>query len=83
MLGGLLVVTVAGLVAWKYRDALSEYVKDNTGPARERVDGRLRTAQQKSETARPSEGAISSRLEGAREKLNAGMSKTDRGRPTE
>jgi hypothetical protein len=34
MLGRLLVVAIAGLAAWKYRDSLSEYVRGNTGPAR-------------------------------------------------
>ena len=58
MLGGLLVVTLAGLAAWKYRDSLREYVKGNTGPAREKVDGLLLTAQQAvRDAARPSEGA--------------------------
>ena len=31
MLGRLLVATVTGLVAWKYRDALTEYMKGNAG----------------------------------------------------
>ena len=84
MLGGLLVVTIAGLVAWKYRDSLSEYVKGNTGPVREKVDGLLLTAQQRSEMLLDrAKSQISSRLEGARERLNAGASEADRGRPTE
>ena len=84
MLGRLLVVTVAGLMAWKYRDSLSEYVKGNTGPAREKVDGLLLTAQQKSETLLgQAKNQISSRLESAREKVRSGAPEADRGRPTE
>jgi len=84
MLGRLLVVTVAGLVAWKYRDSLSEYVKGNTGPAREKVDGLLLTAQQRSEALLDqAKSQISSRLESAREKVRAGAPEADRGRPTE
>jgi hypothetical protein len=43
MLGRLLVMTVGGVLAWKYRDSIREYVKGNVGPdtrlgsARERV----------------------------------------------
>ena len=81
---GILVVGIAGFVAWKYRDSLSEYLKGNTGPAREKVDGLLRTAQQTSETLLDqAKEQISARLESAREKINAGASKTNRGRPTE
>jgi hypothetical protein len=43
-------VAITGLVVWKYRDSLSEYVKGNAGPAREKVDGLLRTVQRTSET---------------------------------
>ena len=50
MLGQFLVVAITGLVVWKYRDSLSEYVKGNAGPAREKVDGLVRTVQQTSET---------------------------------
>ena len=84
MLGGILVVAIAGLVAWKYRDSLTEYVKGNTGPAKEKVDDLLRTAQQKSGTLLDqAKEQISSRLETARKKLNAGASKADGGKPTE
>ena len=71
MLGRLLVATIAGVVAWKYRDALTEYVKGNAGPVREKIDGLLLTAQERSETllGRAKE-QISSGLEGAREKLS-------------
>ena len=82
---GLVVLAGAGFVAWKYRDSLTQYVKGNTGPAREKVDGLLWAAQQKSETLLDqAKGTIASRLEGAREKLNAGVSKkTEGGTPTE
>ena len=84
MLGRLLVVTIAGLAAWKYRDSLSEYVRGNTGPAREKVDGLLLTAQERSAMLLDrAKNQISSRLESAREKLNARASEADRGRPTE
>jgi hypothetical protein len=84
MLGRLLVVAVAGLVAWKYRDALSEYVKGNAGPAREKVDGLLMTAQQRSETLLDrAKQQVSSRIESAREKLSAGAWDADRARSTE
>jgi hypothetical protein len=75
MLGQFLVVAIVGLVAWKYRDSLSEYVKGNAGPAREKVDGLLRTMQQTSETLLDhAKKQISSRLESAREKVRAGAS---------
>ena len=84
MLGRLLVVTIAGLAAWKYRDSLTEYLKGNTGPAREKVDGLLLTAQERSEILLDrAKSQISSRLESAREKLRDGASEADRGRPTE
>ena len=84
MLGRLLVATITGIVAWKYREALSEYVKGNAGPARERVDGLLLTAQQRSETLLDrAKEQISSGLERAREKLGAGPWEADRGRHTE
>jgi gas vesicle protein len=83
MLGGFLVGAITGgLVVWKYRDSLSEYVKGNAGPAREKVDGLLRTVQQTSETLLDqAKEQISSRLESAREKVHAG--EAGRGRPTE
>jgi hypothetical protein len=84
MLGRLLVATIAGMVAWKYRDSLSEYVKGNAGPAREKADGLLLTAQQKSETLLDrAKDRISSRIEGAREKLSTSAWEADRARPTE
>jgi len=81
---GVLVLAIAGVVAWKYRDSLSEYVKGNTGPAREKIDGLLRTAQQRSETLLDqAKEQVSARLESAREKINPRASDADRGRPTE
>ena len=74
MLGGFLVGAITGgLVVWKYRDSLGEYVKGNAGPAREKVDGMLRTAQQTSETLLDqAKEQISSRLESVRGKVRAG-----------
>jgi 2',3'-cyclic-nucleotide 2'-phosphodiesterase (5'-nucleotidase family) len=73
MLGRLLVAAITGVVVWKYRDSLREYVKGNAGPAREKVDGLLRTVQEKSETLLDqAKGQLSSRLESAREKVRAG-----------
>lgn len=84
MLGRLLVATITGLVAWKYRESLSKYLKGNAGPAKEKVDGLLLTAQQRSETLLDrAKEQISSRLESAREKLSAGPWEADRGRHTE
>jgi uncharacterized membrane protein len=85
MLGGFLVGAIAGgLVVWKYRDALSEYVKGNAGPALDRVDGLLRTVQQGSETLLDqAKERLSSRLERTREKVRAGVAEADRARPTE
>ena len=83
MLGRLLVATITGMVAWKYRESLSELVKGNAGPAREKVDGLLVTAQQRSETLLDrAKEQISSRLESAREKLSAGPWEADRGKRT-
>jgi hypothetical protein len=84
MLGRFLVAAIAGLVIWKYRDSLREYVKGNEGPVREKVDGLLRTVQERSETLLDqAKEQISSRLESAREKINPGASEANRGRPTE
>jgi hypothetical protein len=85
MLGGFLVGAIAGgLVVWKYRDSLREYVQGNAGPARERVDGLLRTVQQTSETLLDQAKAqVSSRLESARGKVRAGAAEAGRETPTE
>ncbi len=73
MLGRFLIAAITGLVVWKYRDSLREWVKGNAGPTRERVDGLLRTAQQTSETLLDrAKEQISLRLENAREKVRAG-----------
>ncbi len=85
MLAGFLVGAITGgLVVWKYRDSLREYVKGNAGPAREKVDGLLRTVQQKSETLLDqAKEQLSSRLESTREKVRAGGPEAGPGRPTE
>ena len=81
MLGQLLVVAITGLVVWKYRDSLREYVKGNAGPAREKVDGVLRTVQQTSDTLLDqAKEQISSRVESARQKVRAGASEAGRER---
>ena len=83
MLGRLLVAAITGLVAWKYRDSLTEYMKGNAGPVREKVDGLLLAAQERSETLLDrTKEQISSRLESAREQVRAGASEAGRGRPT-
>ena len=72
MLGRLLVVAVTGLAAWKYREFLGEFVKGNAGPAREKIDRLLVTAQQRSETLLDrAKEQISSGLESAREQLSS------------
>ena len=84
MLGRFLVAIAGGMVVWKYRDSLREYVKGNSGPARERMDGLLRTVQEKSEILLDhAKEQLSSRLESAREKVRAGMSEESRGTRTE
>jgi gas vesicle protein len=85
MLGGFLVGAITGgLVVWKYRDYLSQYVKGNAEPAREKVDGLLRTLQQKSETLLDqAKEQLSSRLESTREKVRTGAPEAGRERPTE
>jgi gas vesicle protein len=85
MLGGFLIgVITGGLLVWKYRDSLSEYVRGNAGPTREKVDGLLRTVQQKSETLfDQAKEQLSSRLENTREKVRAGAPEAGRERPTE
>jgi gas vesicle protein len=85
MLAGFLVGAIAGgLVVWKYRDSLGGYVKGNAGAAREKVDGLLRTVQQKSETLLDqAKEQLSSRLESTREKVRAGAPEAGRGGRTE
>jgi hypothetical protein len=39
MFGRLLVATIAGVVAWKYRDSLTEYMKGNTDLSGKRLMG--------------------------------------------
>jgi len=84
MLGRFLVAIAGGMVVWKYRDSLREYVKGNSGPARERMDGLLRTVQEKSVVLLDhAKEQLSSRLETAREKVRAGISEEGRGTGTE
>ena len=84
MLGRLLLLGITGLVAWKYRDAIRDYVNGNTGPAREKVDDLLRTVQRTSETLLDrAKKDISSRLESARERVRAGAPAAGPGGPTE
>jgi endo-alpha-1,4-polygalactosaminidase (GH114 family) len=72
MLGRFLVVAITGLVVWKYRDSLREYAKGNSGPAREKVDGLLRTVQNTSEALLDqAKEQLSSRLGSARERVRA------------
>ncbi len=84
MLGRLLVLGITGLVAWKYRDSIREYVNGNAGPAREKVDGLLGTIQERSETLLDrAKEELSSRLESARERVRAGAPESSGARPTE
>jgi hypothetical protein len=84
MLGRFLVAIAGGMVVWKYRDSLREYVKGNSGPARERMDGLRRTVQEKSEILLDhAKEQLSSRLESAREKVRAGTPEEGRGTRTE
>lgn len=73
MLGLLVRAIAGGVVVWKYRDFIGEYMKGNAGPAREKMDGILGTVQRKSETLLDrAKVQVSSRLENAREKVRAG-----------
>ena len=73
MLGRVLVAIAGGMVMWKYRDTLREYASGNSAPARETIDGLLRTVQEKSEVLLDqAKGQLSSRLESARERVRAG-----------
>jgi hypothetical protein len=72
MLGRFVVAAIAGFMVWKYRDSFREYAKGNAGPAREKVDGLLRTVQQRSETLLDqAKEQLSSRLGSARDKIRA------------
>ena len=84
MLGLLVGAIAGGLVVWKYRDSFRDYVQGNAGPARERVDGLLRTVQETSETLLDQAKAqVASGLESARGKVRGGASEAGRGTPTE
>jgi len=86
MLGRFLVAAITGLVVWKYRDSLREYAKGNLEPAREKVDGLLRTVQSTSEVLLDqAKEQLSSRLGSVREKVRVSGSETretDRRAPT-
>jgi hypothetical protein len=84
MLGRILVAIAGGMVVWKYRDALREYMSGNSAPARDTMDGLLRTVQEKSEVLLDQAKAqLSSRLEAARERVRAGVSEEGRGTSAE
>lgn len=84
MLGLLVGAIAGGLVVWKYRDSLQEYVKGNAIPGRDKVDELLRTVQQTSETfLDKAKAQVSSGLERTRDRVRAGVAEVDRGRPTE
>ena len=73
MLGRVLVAIAGGIVLWKYRDTVREYVNGNAAPARDTIDALLRTVQEKSEVLLDqAKGQLSSRLESARERVRAG-----------
>lgn len=76
MLGRVLVAAIAGMVMWKYRDSIREYARGNAGPAREKVDGLLRTVQETSETLLDqAKQQLSARIGSARERVSADRSK--------
>lgn len=73
MLGRILVAIAGGVIVWKYRDALREYATGNSAPARETMDGLLRTVQEKSEgLLDQAKEQLSTRLGAARERVRAG-----------
>jgi hypothetical protein len=83
MFGRLLIAAITGLVVWKYREPITEYVRGNAGPARETVDELLRTVQGRSESfLDQAKERISSRLESTRDKVRGGALEPGRGTPT-
>ena len=73
MLGRVLVAIAGGIVMWRYRDTIREYVSGNSAPARETIDGLLRTVQDRSGVLfDQAKEQLSSRLESARERVRAG-----------
>jgi hypothetical protein len=73
MLGRVLVAIAGGVVLWKYRDTVREYMNGNAAPARDTIDRVLRTVQEKSEVLLDqAKEQVSSRLESARERVRAG-----------
>ncbi len=84
MLGILIGAIAGGLLVWKYRDSLNDYLKGGAGPTRDKVDKLLRTVQQTSETfLDKAKAQVTSGLERTRDKVRAGAAEIDRGRPTE
>jgi hypothetical protein len=83
MFGRVLVAAITGLLVWKYREPISEYVRGNAGPARETADRLLRTVQERSEAfLDQAKGQISSRLESTRERVRGGTLVPGDGGPT-
>ena len=83
MLRRLLVMTIGGLLAWKYRDSIREYVKGNVSP--DKIDGTFRSVQESSENLfdRAKE-KISAHIGSARERDRSGAwDEATPGRPTE
>ena len=83
MLGRVLVAAITGLLVWKYREPITEYVRGNAGPARETADRVLRTVQERSEMLLDqAKEQISSRLESTRERVRGDALVPGDGRPT-
>lgn len=83
MFGRVLVAAITGLLVWKYRQPITEYVRGNAGPARETADRVLRIVQQRSEALLDqAKEQISSGLESTRERVRGGALVPGDGRPT-
>jgi hypothetical protein len=77
-----LVAAITGFVVWKYRNSLREYAKGNLEPAREKVDGLLRTVQSTSEVLiDQAKEQLSSRLGSARERVRVRGSERETDQP--
>ena len=78
MLGRIFIALAGGLVVWKYRDSLRDYLGGNAGPARARLDDLLQTVQEKSEVLLDqAKDQLSSRIGSARERIRAGAVAAD------
>jgi ElaB/YqjD/DUF883 family membrane-anchored ribosome-binding protein len=78
MLGRIFIALAGGLVVWKYRDSLREYLGGNAGPARAKLDDLLQTVQEKSEVLLDqAKEQLSSRIGNARERIRAGAAAAD------